>query len=277
MAHGADENTVVGLLPNHLISNAGWAVRGVSSSITALSDNNGSTYVVADSTSDTYKAGFTTANVPALCQLRSVVVRAYLWASPSPGQAQVQFHIYIGPYDIDGQVFASSYDAVRDWNSTNLISGYYPTQADVDAVNMQMTVAGFTVGATQVSVGEVGLYLLLNQAPVVSNIQPSVYGTSPGLVVSWDYSDPENNAQAWSFVKAFTPAQYGAAGFDPDSSAAAYSAEIRSSVQSRVIPFLADGRYRIYVKVADVDSLKRYGFWKFVEIEVRNRYIQSIV
>lgn len=277
MAHDPAENTVVKLTPNQLISNSGWDVRGTSSSVTALSDNNADTYVLADRTSDNLKAGFTTSGIPALCQLRSVVVRAYTQAAPSPGQAHIQFHIFIGPYDLDGQVFASSYPAIRDWNSSNLIFSYFPTQADIDAVNMEMTVAGFTVGATQVAVGEVALYLVLNQAPVVTNIKPSAYGTSPGLVVSWGYHDPENNPQNWSLVKAFTVAQYGAAGFDPDASAAAYAVEVKSPSQSRVIPFLADGRYRIYVKVADVDSLKRYGPWSFVEIEVRNRYIQSIV
>lgn len=109
-----------------------------------------------------------------------------------------------------------------------------------------------TASGTEVA----NLYHLLldveyNERPVVNLLTPA-----PGLfevsapLVSWDYTDPENDAQQSFEIKIFTQAQYSAGGFSPDTSAPyATSGRVFSqaarSWQSTALP---NGNYRVYVR-----------------------------
>jgi hypothetical protein len=177
-------------------------------------------------------------------------------------------------FNIDSLFEPKSYDSTREWKSSFAFSGYFPTQAAIDSI--QVAVSPRTGGSAEVYIGKLYLVVVINKAPVVSNVRPSVYGSSPNVLVQWGYNDPEGDLQDWSFVKVFSVAQYTSLGFNPETSAAVYSQEVASTAESRTIPSLPDGRYRFYVKAADTTS-KRYGFWAYSEAEVRNRYIQSVV
>lgn len=98
------------------------------------------------------------------------------------------------------------------------------------------------------------------EAIATINEQPSASVTAPtGTVtdrsrpsVAWTYTDADGDAQSVYEVRVFTAAQYGAAGFNPGTSAAAYeSGLVQSSDTGLTIPVDLDTgtTYRAYVRV----------------------------
>lgn len=108
------------------------------------------------------------------------------------------------------------------------------------------------------SAGIASLYEL--QAVATINTRPSASVTAPtGTVsdssrpaVSWSYSDVDDDPQSVYEVKVFTAAQYGASGFDPDTSDAEWGSGLVSSSDTGVtVPIDLDTgtTYRAYVRV----------------------------
>jgi hypothetical protein len=199
------------------------------------------------------------------------------------GSGTLKFSFEIGPYTYWYNYSFSHGDgfgaviATYGWDLDSLaLEPLATVQEYLDGFTSDMRFTG-SASSVSVEVIHVTPRLWINQAPVVSNIRPLDYASSPRVYIYWDYNDPESNQQEYSLVKAFSFSQYSVTGFDPETSPAVYSQQVKSSAPYRTIPNLPDGRYRIYVKAADVYSNVRYGLWAFNELEVRNRYIQSVV
>lgn len=265
-------DTEVILNPNALVSNSGWRIVGTSSSVTAISDSSGSTYIAGQSNSDYAKYGCSSFTVPAFCQLKTIRLYAYCQSTTS-GYTQILCYVASSDFDIDSVLEPKSYASTREWKSSFGFAGYFPSQAAIDSITVAVTPR--TGGSEEVVIGKLYLVLVINKAPVVSNVRPSSYANSPNVLVQWTYSDPEGDPQSWYFLKVFSVSQYSASGFNPDTSSAVYSQEVASTATSKTVSSLSDGRYRFYVKSADTTS-KRYGYWAYSEAEVRDRYIQSV-
>lgn len=83
---------------------------------------------------------------------------------------------------------------------------------------------------------------------------PTTTTTRP--TVSWTYTDAEGDAQVTWKVKVFSAAQYGAGGFNPDTSTATWSGTGRILVNAVKIPIdLDNATYRAYVQVEDTSHL----------------------
>lgn len=79
--------------------------------------------------------------------------------------------------------------------------------------------------------------------------------------VTWSYSDPDAETQAYYQVKIFTAAQYGAGGFSADTSTATWdSGQVGSTdVSVPVGTLLLNGTYRAYVRAAKI--INNTPFW----------------
>ena len=79
--------------------------------------------------------------------------------------------------------------------------------------------------------------------------------------ITWAYTDPDSEAQAYYEVKVFSAAQYGAVGFSADTSAATWESGQTGSTDNSVPvgTLLLNGTYRAYVRAAKV--VNNTPFW----------------
>lgn len=120
-------------------------------------------------------------------------------------------------------------------------------QADLDALQIV-----FEDRKNNVDVSEVYVDVDVNTKPTVTATAPTGTITTTRPQTNFTYADTDGDAQSKFRVKIFSAAQYGAGGFDPETSAATHdSGEQAGAAASYICPIdLADGTYRSYVKVA---------------------------
>lgn len=277
--------TIATLIPNQLISNSAWSIRGSTSSVAAVADNDSDTYVQTSNRDAVLHHGYDSLVIPPRCRLTEISVALHVGSQkdpnvPSLGRCKFLISLGVNSFAAYLNLDYNYGDSISPdvWNPESLYSLDSPQlQTDLDGLTLKTSLINMPSSGWEVYIRRLWMRLRLDRAPVVSNVRPLDYASSPNILVSWDYVDPEKDPQEYSWVKAFNLAQYSATGFDPETSPAVYSWWVKSSAQSRTIPSLPDDRYRIYVKAADINSNVRYSFWEFTEVEVRNRYIQSVV
>lgn len=105
-----------------------------------------------------------------------------------------------------------------------------------------------------------------NTLPVVDVLLPSgTVTTTSRPVLTWSFSDAENDAQEAYEAKVFSAAQYGAVGFDPTTSASTWSSGTVLSAPARDVQVSTDlanlGQYRGYVRSRQVGNI--WSDWAF--------------
>lgn len=228
------------------------------------------------------RVGFAVPSLPALSQVKSARLKArgtwtfvtnacfYIVALYGSGGRQIGYLSQSASVAASGTVDVPDVDlGTISITSDDLpvLQGYVSGQAScydfvsggtVNFVNGQIT--AHNVYQLWVEVG-------YNQAPVATATGPTGAITTPTPTVTWTYSDPETDAQERLHVKCFNSAQYGAGGFNPDTSACDYdSGVIFSGVPSHTLvsPLVNTSTYRAYVQTADVGSNGRFGAWTFI-------------
>ena len=101
------------------------------------------------------------------------------------------------------------------------------------------------------------LYELYVDVDIVS--QPSVTVNNPnGTItntaspdVAWTFTDSDGDTQSYYQIKVFSAAQYGAGGFDPETSTSTYDSGVIGSADTNDVvgALLANATYRAYLKV----------------------------
>lgn len=116
------------------------------------------------------------------------------------------------------------------------------------------------------------LVVSYNERPTTTVTSPSgSLTTTVRPVIEWTYSDPEFDPQERYWVKVFNAAQYGAAGFNPETSPTVWGsgAVMSDALQVQVGLNLVNGTtYRAYVKTGDKGSGGRYSPWAFSQFTV---------
>lgn len=111
----------------------------------------------------------------------------------------------------------------------------------------------------------------------ISSTPPTVDVTAPSATVTnttrplitWTYTDAQGDAQTEYQAKLFTAAQYGAGGFDPETSAPTWSTTGTDPATRGVTPtidLVDNTTYRAYVKVKD--SSGQYSTWDYIQFLV---------
>lgn len=250
-------DTVTTLRPNGTASAGPWTA-----SATTLhgdtSDNSDATYINL-SPPGSCVLDLSTFTVPAGAIIRSVTVRV---------RADTVFSFVSADLILGGSAApmgsastSGSFVTYTLGTSTVAPDGHAWTQSNISALQIRLN----CTSGLGVNVREVYVDVAYNQAPTATVTAPTGTSTTNSRPpVAWTYSDPEGDHQERYWVKVFSAAQYGAGGFNPETSTATWgSGQVLSSATSATPAKLANGTYRAYVKVADVGSGGRWGPWAF--------------
>lgn len=140
------------------------------------------------------------------------------------------------------------------------------TQAQLDDLTLTFWIEAGTAGA--MSVSEASVSVTYAVAPVANITYPT---GSPTLTltstptVTWTHSAGSDGGPQTAYqLKAFTAAQYGAGGFSPDTSTAAYdSAVVTSSAQAAAVGPLANSTtFKVYLRTAQtINGALHWSAW----------------
>lgn len=275
---------IVTLIPNEQISASSedW-VPTAGGIVAALADDSDGTYVESvEENGLEFRVGFTTFALPARAQGRAMVLNV---------RANHQHPTQVGPFDkVILDMWWGPRGRFRDFRTevwaprspANLIgnelndanarsnSGRFWSQDEIDTVTV-----GYLVRDPALSAGfrviKAFIELHVNEVPVVGSVggvsDPETTSSRP--TITWNYSDPENDAQESLRLRVFTQAQYSAGGFDPALSLSEWDSRyLKSGLHSiQIDKFLLNGtRYRAYPIVSDAGSFGRYsGYGPYVE------------
>ena len=207
---------------------------------------------------------FGTTTISASERVKQVRIRARCDTPTSEGR----LNVYLGAR-VDNQNYFHSALAIRGTNSVATFTGPYYTSAPNGEAWSQAAINGLRGKISEYEeTGDRGKFYEL-YIDVDISAQPTVTVSAPtGTIttttapdVTWAFADTDNETQAFYQIKVFTDAQYGAGGFDPETSTATYnSGEIASSDNTAVVGalLLAD-TYRAYVRTAK--SVNGEPFW----------------
>jgi hypothetical protein len=257
--------------PNTTVSGRdNYTVTNTATAYTALNDDDDSTFIrkTGDGTASIV-LGFGTFSIAASQRVKQVRVRTKARTTESDSKIGFQLGTTVAGLTFYGPAYT-----LRGVNASAIYEGpYYATapnggawdQGTVDALRVQIT--DYRANASRGYVYELYADVDLANQPSASVASPSgsVTDTSaPG--VSWEFTDPDGDAQSYYRVKVYSDAQYLAADFDPDESTATWdSGDINSGdVSTTVGSYLVNDTYRAYVKVAkNVNGSPFWSAWAF--------------
>lgn len=247
--------TYVLLKPSSTVANTG-TVTGAGSAHAALSDSSDSSYVALDP-SELASFGLADLSLPSggvvvfsQAYVRAAGVNALARTSILSGSKSQIAYTYVSwlpPSDFYGAFMSAPSDAEVD-GTTLGIWNYY--------------------GTGILLVYELWLRVLYLAKPTVDVTAPTGTISTNRATVTWSVTWDEH-AQHDSYlreVKIYSSAQYGAGGFDPDTSGStAESGQIYGSADSHVFDnvTLDDGTYRAYVRVAASNSTGQWSDWNY--------------
>lgn len=216
------------LLPNGTRSGSGdFTITGAALIHVALNDTSDSTSVQRTSTTDTksFVVNLGTYTLAADEAIQSVRISVRM----NRGGAQSKVYVRQG-YVTDAAAGTIRYSAADQYTgalSTGWVNGAYRTtapdgqpwdQARLNDLVVKVTDYSPTSGG-RTTFYEVKAEVLVNDQPTVSVTEPTGTVTDTSRpAVAWTYTDADADAQSVYEVRVFTAAQYGAAGFDPETS-----------------------------------------------------------
>lgn len=180
-------------------------------------------------------------------------------------------------YAIDSRKSAAAgiADTSGYWVPADGVSSCPTTQAELDAVRCYVVVA--PIGGPPLGVGriyEAYLDMVYVEQPVVSvtAVSPDPYTASNIVPIEWANTlDSDGGSQTRYQLKVFTDAQYGAGGFDPDTSTAYYDSGIVASASGSAStgPLATSDTYRAYVRTAQtVNGVSHWSDWDYDTFQV---------
>lgn len=258
------------VLPNATASGAAlYAITGGSATEhAALSDASDSTFIMKEvaivgSASIIFDFGTTT--ISASQRVKRVRLRARCSTPTSVGK----INVYLGSR-IDNANYFYSGLAIRGTNTSpaTFVGPFFNSAPNGTAWN-QASINGLRAKVEEYKdstdigkIYELFIDVDISAQPTVTVSAPTgTITTTAAPDVTWTYTDTDNETQAFYQIKVFSAAQYGAGGFNANTSTpTTNSGEIASSDQTAVIgELLRPATYRAYVRVAK--SINGSPFW----------------
>lgn len=277
----------VTLRPNGTALAGSYTAQGAATLHAATSDNAASTArlpAFTTSSAAVYQSGtmmrlaLGTFVLPARAQVRTVTPSAVAYRGSGQRTARLGVHypsIEGAPTQSDSHVIGT---AATTYTSPSYAPPKELNQYDIDNLQFVVSAQASFIGLpgtygtlAQLDVQEAYLDVVYNEAPTTTVTAPVGTLTADARpTVRTDYADVDGDAQERMRVRVFTPAQYGALAFVPESSPALWeSGELFTSETSvRIGVSLPNGTYRAYVSHADAGSGGRYGAWAYSEFTV---------
>jgi len=253
--------TTTVLRPNSTVALGGWVVGG-DSRHEATSDDSDASYVSLTS-SERFRLGLTTKSLAAGEITKSASVGVRLRQSGSV----IAKLIRPSPFSVlISETFASAASAAT-LTTQPLSIGY--SQGDIDALQVEVE---WLTSTTQTLELYVNLVTVAKPVTAVDAVTPDPYTTSTSVPIAWTNTlDADGGEQTHYEWKVFTDAQYGAGGFDPDTSTpTATSGEVVSaSTSATLAPVVSGDTYRAYVRVAQtVNGVNHWSAWAFDQFDL---------
>ena len=234
--------TTVTLRPTSVPSIGGlWTVQGTGSHLTALSDNSDATYEGNISTTfdDIYVAFSAPGGVPAGAVGKTLQGVTRVQGSNVGASAAFFF---VGTVN-DGRVSLSPSNGVTTQEVTNTISevpNFGTLQLEIHA--RQTYVFDIWIQYTYATVPTTSAVTVTPSGTITTTRKPTI---------GWTYTQgSDGSAQTYFRVKVFSAAQYGAGGFDPNTSASSYDSTVLAGAgTSHVLtsPLVNGVTYKAYV------------------------------
>lgn len=247
-----------------------FTVTGTTNAYTALSDNTDTTYIRKSGNGQksiiSSLGSYTVLGNETIKQVR---LRARAQTPTSSGKLDIQLGTRV-----NGINYYFPALTLRGANSTAEYSGAWQTsspdgstwdQSRIDALRTQIT--EYRDSTDRGYVYEVYVDVQTSSQPTVTVDAPTGTITDTAKPdISWTYSDTDGEAQTFYEIKVFSSAQYGAAGFDPDTSAYTWSSGQISSTEStaQASNYLSSGSYRCYVRAGKtVNATPFFSNWAY--------------
>jgi hypothetical protein len=257
--------------PNAVVTGSGnYDNTGGAASIqAALSDDSNTTYIskkAAVTGEGSIILDFGTTTLTASQKVKRVRVRAKI-KTDSAGTGKL--NVYLGSKINNQNYYHSPLQLRGTYGSITTLEGAYQVAAPDGSAWTQTSINNLRAKVTeyQDSTNISNIYELYIDVDIVS--EPTVTVVNPnGTItntaspdVSWTFADSDGDTQTYYQIKVFSAAQYGAGGFDPETSTATYdSGEIAGSDTDNVVDdLLANATYRAYMKVAK--TINNEPFW----------------
>lgn len=267
--------TVSTLRPTGTTSNTG-ALTGGATAHAVLSDDSDATYVTFDTVGEAFRVTLGDLTLPSGAVIKGVAARIRSGLS-SAGASDTAITVsYAHPVDPPTGIAPSSSYAIT-WASIQTITG--PsfsasgiTDSNVDGEYINVVLATLTVGRNA-RIYEAYFDATYVEVPEVSADAPTGTVSDTNLPdVEWSNTlDSDGGAQTTFEVKVYTDAEYGAGGFDPDTSTPTATSGITTSSSTtwQVDETLPDDTYRAYVRVAQtVNGVLHWSDWDFTEFTI---------
>lgn len=247
--------TFVSLTPNSTGANTG-AVTGTNAH-SALSDGSDSTYVDFDY-GEAATLGLTDLTLPAGAQLVSAQVLARV-AKLATGPSALNT-VLVADSTKTAQLSVTSVSPVELGGAFS----FDVTDAGLDAA----TIGIYNTALSGLRAYEASVRVLYFAKPTLSVITPTGTISTNQIAVEWtpSFDVHATTYPAFYRVKIFSSAQYGAGGFDPETSTAVLdTGELQSSFYAHAIrdTWLPNGVYRAYVKIAAPSASSQWSDWAY--------------
>lgn len=242
-----------------------WGKVGAASASAALSDNSDASYVQRD---EGYKfpQDFGTVALPVGAVTKQIRVRARARAVTTTGTTLVMLRL--AGVEISG----ASIESLVTTAFAEVVGAYVPvswTQADVDAVQ-----AGAGLGqGDSIRYAELYIDLVYALVPSVAVSGPTGNITTTNTpTVTWVHTaGTDGGPQSRYRVRVFSAAQYGAAGFNPATSAATFdsSEQINAAFSAVVGPLPNTTTYRAYVATSQtINGVPQWGDYAYTAFSI---------
>jgi hypothetical protein len=266
---------VTTVVPNGTVSGASlYDIAGGSATVhAALSDASDSTYITKKSSvsgAGSIVVDFGTTTIGATSKVKRVRIRARVLTPDATGKMS----IFLGSRISNENYFYGALAVRGAYVSATTFTGAWQNYAPNGGAWTQATIDGLRAKITEYNDStSVGRFIeLFIDVDIVS--QPTVTISAPSGTISanaapdvnWSMADVDGETQTYYQFKIFTAAQFGAGGFNVNTSVATYdSGEVASVDNSSVVgTLLLNGSYRAYVRAGKTTSgVPFYSDWQF--------------
>ncbi len=252
--------TYVQLTPATTVANTGAVTGAGGDADAAMHDGSDSSYIVLDPDE---LAWFTLSDLSlpsgAILIVAQARTRAALGSAVPTGTALETSVSY--PATGGGTDILTSSATIRNFTPQSYLTStkWYPTDAGLDGATLVITNRQSGAFPCGLQLFECSLQVLYFVKPTVTVAYPTGTLTEDSSPTVWwtPAWDPDYTPPTYSYrVKVFTDAQYGAGGFDPETSVATLDSGVVTGYPSSDYPThdfpdtLADDTYRAYVKIS---------------------------
>ena len=265
------------LRPNASAGASNYTVTSAANIHSALNDDSDTTFIKRTSTTITSSAQtyYGTVSITSSTLVKRVRLRTRVVTPTSTSRVTFTLSTVVAgitkwgsAYQRKGVYALSTYTG--PWFTSPPGGGTW-TQAAIDGIGVQITDYA-AASADRATIYEMYIDVDISTKPTTAVSSPTgTVTTTSRPQVTWTYSDVDGEPQTYYQLRVFTSAQYGAAGFNVETTTPFWdSGELAGDVTtSSIAALLVDGTYRVYVRTAKTVSASPYwSDWVYSQFSV---------